>query len=176
MKSIKITSIALAFSLAVVFSAFAAQEQNTPAPRRNRRGSDRVDREVTAIDYQTKMVTLKGPEGKVVTLHAKNAQNLDQVKAGDIVKVKFIDSLAIFVRKADSPPDVGEGEAVALAPKGAMPGGIMAQTAQITANVQAIDYQKRTGYLKGLEGRMRTIKVGDVVKNWSRSRSETRWS
>ena len=103
MKSIKITSIALAFSLAVVFSAFAAQEQNTPGP-----GGIVVDvtewsGEVTAIDYQTKMVTLKGPEGKVVTLHAKNAQNLDQVKAGDIVKVKFIDSLAIFVRKADSP-------------------------------------------------------------------------
>ena len=164
MEKLKFVSIALAFSLLVAFPAFAGQEQNNPRP-------GGIDVEViewsgtvTAIDHQTKMVTLKGPEGKVVTINAKNAENLDQVKVGDIVKVKFIDSLAIFVRKAGSPPSADEDQAVALAPKGDMPGGIVAQTVQITANVEAIDYQKRTVTLKGPEGRMRTSKVGDAVK------------
>jgi len=43
---------------------------------------------VTAIDQKTRMVTLKGPEGKETTIHVdKRAHNLSQVKVGDIVKV-----------------------------------------------------------------------------------------
>ena len=164
MKNMKILSIALVFSLAVVFSAFAGQEQNNPSPGGVVVDVTAVSGEVTAIDYQKKTVTLKGPEGNLVTLHAKNARNLDKVKVGDMVNAKFIESLAIFVRKADSPPSAEEAQAVALAPKGEMPAGLVAQTVQITANVEAIDYQKRTVTLKGPEGGVKTIKVGDAVK------------
>ena len=83
--------------------------------------------EVTAVDYKTKMVTLKGAEGKVITLNAKNAANLDQVKVGDMVKAKYIESLAIFARKADSPPSADEEQAIALAPKGDMPAVLLRQ-------------------------------------------------
>ena len=164
MKNMKVLSIALVFSLAVVFSAFAGQEQNNPSPGGVVVDVTAVSGEVTAIDYQKKMVTLKGPEGNLVTLHAKNARNLDKVKVGDMVNAKFIESLAIFVRKADSPPSAEEAQAVALVPKGEMPAGLVAQTVQITANVEAIDYQKRTVTLKGPEGGVKTIKVGDAVK------------
>jgi len=80
MKMIKSLSVALVFSLAVVFSAFAGQEQNSPKPGGVVVDVTEVSGEVTAIDYQKKTVTLKGPEGNVVTLNAKNARNLDQVK------------------------------------------------------------------------------------------------
>ena len=164
MKNMKVVSIAWVFSLAVVFSAFAGQEQNNPRPGGVVVDVTEVSGEVVAVDYQKKMVTLKGPEGNVVTLNAKNARNLDQVKKGDMVNAKFIESLAIFVRKADSPPSAEEVETVAFAPKGEMPAGLVAQTVQITANVEAIDYQKRTVTLKGPEGGVKTIKVGDAVK------------
>ncbi len=164
MKRIKITSIALVFSLAVVFSAFAGQEQDSSRPGGVVVDVTEVSGEVIAVDSQKKTVTLKGPEGNVVTLNAKNARNLDQVQVGDRVNAKFIESLAIFVRKADSPPSAEEEEAVALAPKGEMPAGLVAQTVQITADVEAIDYQKRTVTLKGPEGDVKTIKVGDAVK------------
>jgi len=164
MKNIKSLLMASVFSLTVVFSAVAGQEQNNPKPGGAIVNVTELSGEVTAIDYEKKMVTLKGPEGNVVTLNAKNAQNLDQVKVGDAVNAKFVESLAVFVRKADAPPSADEAQTVAFSPKGEMPAGVVAQTTQITANVEAIDYQKRTVTLKGPEGGVRTIKVGDTVK------------
>jgi len=121
---------------------------------------------VTAVDTAKRTVTLQGAGGKSVTLNAKNARNLDQVKVGDTVKAEYIEELAIFVRKADSPPSAVEVQAVELAPKGQKPAGLMVDTVQITANVEAIDYQKRTIALKGPAGNVRTLKVGDAVKNF----------
>ena len=126
-KNVKVASVALAFSLAVVFSAFAGQEQNSSKPGGVIVEVIKWSGEVTAVDYKTKMVTLKGAEGKVITLNAKNAANLDQVKVGDMVKAKYIESLAIFARKADSPPSADEEQAIALAPKGDMPAVLLRQ-------------------------------------------------
>jgi len=121
---------------------------------------------VTAVDYTKRTVTLREPGGKTVTLNAKNARNLDQVKVGDRVKAEYIEELAIFVRKADSPPSATETQVVELAPKGQKPAGLVADTVQITANVEAIDYQKRTITLKGPAGNVRTFKVSDDVQNF----------
>jgi len=121
---------------------------------------------VTAVDYTKRTVTLREPGGKTVTLNAKNARNLDQVKVGDRVKAEYIEELAIFVRKADSPPSATETQVVELAPKGQKPAGLVADTVQITANVEAIDYQKRTITLKGPAGNVRTFKVDQSVKNF----------
>ncbi len=121
---------------------------------------------VTAVDYAKRTVTLREPGGKSVTLNAKNARNLDQVKVGDRVKAEYIEEVAIFVRKADAPPSATETQMIELAPKGQKPAGLVADTVQITANVEAIDYQKRTIALKGPQGNVRTFKVGDAVQNF----------
>ena len=47
-------------------------------------------------------------------------------------------------------PAGAEGvQTVALAPKGKMPGSLVANTIEIQANVEGIDYRKRTVTLKG---------------------------
>jgi hypothetical protein len=53
---------------------------------------------------------------------------------------------------------------VQLAPKGQKPGGVIVNTAEITANVEAIDYQTRMIGLKGPAGNVRTFKVSDAVQ------------
>ena len=121
---------------------------------------------VTAVDTAKRTVTLQEPGGKTVTLNAKNARNLDQVKVGDTVKAEYVEELAIFVRKASAPPSATEAQMVELAPKGQKPAGLMAETVQITANVEAINYRKRTIALKGPAGNVRTFKVSDAVKNF----------
>jgi ribosomal 50S subunit-recycling heat shock protein len=121
---------------------------------------------VMAVDYAKRTVTLGEPGGRTVTLNAKNAKNLDQVKVGDKVKAEYIEELAIFVRTAGSPPSAAAAQMVELAPKGQKPAGLMADTVQITANVEAIDYQKRTITLKGPAGNVRTFKVGDRVQRF----------
>ena len=120
---------------------------------------------VEAIDYQKRTVVLKGPDGKLRTFTAsKDVRNLEQVKAGDLVKVEFVEEVALFVRKVSDPPEVTEASAVGVAPKGKKPGIILVDTAQVTANVEAVDYQKRTITLKGAQGNIRTYKVGDAVQ------------
>jgi hypothetical protein len=46
------------------------------------------------------MVTLKGPEGKSVTVKAENPKNLAKVKVGDEVEVTYTEALAISVEEA----------------------------------------------------------------------------
>jgi hypothetical protein len=123
---------------------------------------------VEAVDLQKRTVTLKGPDGKMKTLTiGSEARNLDQVKKGDQLKVKLIESVALFVRKASDPPDAGEAAEVAVAPKGEKPGLLAVKTAEITGNVQAIDYKKRTVTLKGPEGNLATLKVGKEAKRFN---------
>ena len=122
---------------------------------------------VKAVDLQKKTVSIEGPGGKTATVNAKNAKNLDQVKAGDKVNLEFIEELALFVRKADGPPSATEAQMVELAPKGQKPSGLMAETIELTGNVESIDSKKRTIALKGPAGNVRTFKVDKAVKNFS---------
>jgi len=47
-----------------------------------------------------------------------------------------------------------------------MPGGFVADTVQITANVEAIDYQNRTITLKGPQGNVKTFKVDQGIQRF----------
>ncbi len=55
---------------------------------------------ITAIDKKKQMVTLKGPEGKSVTVKAEHPENLKKVKVGDEVEITYTEALAISVEKA----------------------------------------------------------------------------
>ena len=122
---------------------------------------------VKAVDPQKKTVSIEGPGGKTATVNAKNARNLDQVKVGDKVKIEFIEEMALFVRKSDAPPSATEAQAIALAPKGQKPSGLVAETIELTGNVESIDSKKRTIALKGPAGNVRTFHVDKAVKNFS---------
>jgi hypothetical protein len=59
-----------------------------------------ITAKVTAIDYNKRMVTLKGPEGNEKTISVnENVKNFDQIKAGDEVVVRHTEALAISVVK-----------------------------------------------------------------------------
>jgi hypothetical protein len=122
---------------------------------------------VDAIDAAKRKVTLKWPDGKTKTLKVgKEAINFDQIAVGDRVNTTFVEELAVFVKKSDAPPSAEETETVALAPKGAKPGVIVADTQVLTAKIEAIDTKNRTVTLKGPEGQSKTLKVGKNVKNF----------
>jgi hypothetical protein len=56
---------------------------------------------------------------------------------------------------------------VALAPKGQKPAGLMAETIELTGNVESVDSKKRTIAVKGPAGNVRNFKVDKTVKNFS---------
>ncbi len=120
---------------------------------------------VEAVDKDKRTVTLKGPKGRTVMLKVgPDAKNFDQIKVGDKVKGKFLDAVALFVRKSGAPPDAAEMQAVSVAPRGQKPMAMAVDTVEITAKVEKIDYKKRLITLKGPDGQTKTIKVDTRVK------------
>ena len=120
---------------------------------------------VKAVDLQNKTVTVEGSGGRTITVNAENAGNLDQVKVGDKVNLRFTEELALFVRKSDTQPSATQADMVALAPKGEKPAGLMARTVELTGTVEFIDSKKRTVAVKGPAGNVRTFHVDKAVKN-----------
>ncbi len=120
---------------------------------------------VKSVDYAKKIVVLE-KDGKTATVNASYAKRLDEVKPGDIVKVAHIEELAIYVRKAEAGPLAAEARTVELAPKTQGPGGIMTETKQVVANVEAIDYTNRTITLQRPDGSVKTFKVSDAVEKF----------
>ena len=120
---------------------------------------------VKAVDYAKKTVVLER-DGKTATVDASYAKRLNEIKPGDVVKVAHIEELAIYVRKAEPGPMAAEARTVELAPKTQGPGGIMTDTKQVVANVEAIDYASRTITLQRPDGSVRTFKVSDAVEKF----------
>jgi len=120
---------------------------------------------VKAVDYAKKTVVLER-DGKTATVDASYAKRLNEIKPGDVVKVAHIEELAISVRKAEPGPMAAEARTVELAPKTQGPGGIMTDTKQVVANVEAIDYASRTITLQRPDGSVKAFKVSDAVEKF----------
>ena len=164
----------LALCLVVVISASVAWAQTPAAPKAEAPAGKpgvvvadvtRITATVEAVDQAKHTVTLKGWQGRTVTLTVPpEAKNFDQIKVGDKVKTKYVDAVAIFVRKANDPPNAAETQAVAVVPRGQKPLAAAIDTVEVSANVEKIDYQRRLITLKGPEGNVRTLKVDPRVK------------
>ena len=120
---------------------------------------------VKSVDYAKKTVVLER-DGKTATVDASYAKRLDEIKPGDVVKVAHVEELAIYVRKAEQGPMASEARTVELAPKTQGPGGIITETKQVVANVEAIDYTQRTITLQRPDGSVKTFKVSDAVEKF----------
>jgi len=120
---------------------------------------------VKAVDHAKRTLTLLLPSGEAKSFTvSEEAVNFPQVKVGDEVKASYIESLAIHVQGPNEKLNAEEATTVALAPKGAKPGGFVANTKNITAKVTAIDHKTRMVTLTGPEGNSVTFKAGPDVK------------
>ena len=93
------------FSLAFVASAFA-QDKGTKAPEARGVAAAEVVRVVStveSIDQATRVVTLKGQDGRMVTfVVGPDVKNLAQVRKGDVVTMEYLEAVAVALRKTDS--------------------------------------------------------------------------
>jgi hypothetical protein len=121
---------------------------------------------VEAVDQKKRLVTLKGPEGNLVTVHAdERVKNLPQVKKGDVVSATYYESLAYEVKKpGQAEPGVAVAQDVVTAKPGQKPAAAGAQAVVVTSTIEAIDKKRNTVTLKGPDGTSTTIKVKDPSK------------
>jgi len=131
---------------------------------------------VEAIDHETRVVTLRRPQGDTITLTASDeARNLDQVAVGDIVTAEYEEILSIRVAANDgTEPEKLELAGVARTAEGEMPGFTAFNAQSVTATVEEINLEANTFKLKGPDGtvneyvarnpdNLRRSAVGDLV-------------
>lgn len=124
---------------------------------------------VQKIDQANRIVAIKGPHGKVIDVKVnKDVKNFDQIKEGDQVVAKYVESLAIFVEKTNEKSGVTETKTVELAPRGYKPGRVVADTVELTAEVLSVNYAKRILELKLPDGKISTVNVGTEVKRFDK--------
>ena len=115
---------------------------------------------VTAIDAASRKVTLVAPDGKQTTVTCgPEIINFDQIRIGDQVKVTATAELAVAMAEASAPSSDRGAAVVALAPVGAKPGGLMAETQEYTATVTAIGLKRHEATLQFPDGTTRKFVV-----------------
>ncbi len=113
-----------------------------------------VNRKVTLVDSSGFKTTVKaGPE----------VINFDQIRVGDQLKLTLTEKLVVYVADADEAPTDTGIRFVALAPEGAKPGGILADTVQVTAEIIALDAERRKATLQFEDGTTSTVAVRQDV-------------
>ena len=116
---------------------------------------------VTAINHETRQVTLKDIDGESMTFIASDeVRNLAQVEVGDKLKVEYLQTIEIQVL-APEQAEVGAKEITAAgrAEPGEKPAGAAVKKTTVVAVIEAIDKEKQTVILKGPEGKSKKVKV-----------------
>jgi Cu/Ag efflux protein CusF len=173
-------SALVAFTLAIA-TAFAlpahAQDKKAAGPKGLAGGEVvRVVSTVEAIDQATRVVTLKGKDGKLVTFVAgPEVKNLAQVRKGDVVTMDFIEAAAISLKKTDSKVrERVETEFKQGAAPGQKPAGVIGKDVKVVASVEAVDHKAGKVTLRGPErtltlmvkdkALLKNVKAGDMVE------------
>ena len=130
---------------------------------------------VESIDIAQRRVVLKGPKGKTFPMTVgPDVRNLEQVKVGDAVVVRYLEALSLTLMKDGkalrSSSQSADG---ARAPAGQRPGGVVATQVEATADVIAVDRKAQVVTLRGPKQvvdlkvrdpeQLKLIKVGDQI-------------
>jgi len=118
---------------------------------------------VTAVDRKTREVTLKTDSGQTQKVVAgEEVRNFDQIKAGDVVKLKYIESLTLELKKGGKAV-VGRTETGALdrSQPGQKPGGVVRREVTVVADVVAVDEKMQKVSVKNAKGEVFTLNLRD---------------
>ena len=175
MKNIKYISIvALLLTTTAVFATNEDSMMDKPSFSASQ--SMTISAVVEAIDHESRVVTVRKPDGEALTFTASDeARNLDQVEVGDVLTAEYTESLSIEVMANEGmEADAAGATAMARTKKGEMPGIAAMDAAIVTATVEEINLEMNTFKLKGPDGtvneyvarnpeNLKRAAVGDLV-------------
>ena len=135
-----------------------------------------VSAQVVSVDKKTRTVGLKGPKGHVVEVVAGDeVRNFDQIKVGDFVMVRMMQSLALELQKVKSnATGIKVTEGAVKSEPGQQPAAGAAREITAIAKVTAVNPKEKTMTLRGPRGNdvtlnvenpehFKVVKVGDEV-------------
>ena len=156
---------AIVSTFALVQPAFA---QSTGAVMSSKPGKVGVEQTIDvsatimAIDKATRGITLKGPKGDEVKVTAgPEVKNFDQLKVGDVVNMKYYESLALELKKGGGMKvEKTEKSGAARTKPGETPAGMAGRQVTVVGDVIGMDAATQTLTVKGPE-RTVHLKVRD---------------
>jgi len=110
-----------------------------------------INATITAINAASREITLKGPQGREVTVVAEpDVKNFAQLKAGDNVEVKYLEALGVELKKGGGLPVArSETGGMQSAQPGATPGAIVGRRVRVVGDVIGLDEKTQTVTVKG---------------------------
>jgi len=118
---------------------------------------------VTAVDPATRTVTLQLEDGKTRSITVgQDVRNFDQIKVGDTVRAKYVESVSIELKK-DGKSVLGQTErsSVQRSEPGDKPGGVAIHEVSVTADVVNVDADKQLVTVKNDKGEVFDLGVRD---------------
>jgi hypothetical protein len=118
---------------------------------------------IEAIDAKTRTLQIKLGSGEMRSVQVGDeVRNFDQLKVGDKVKAKYIESLTLELKKGDTAV-VGRSESASLdrSKPGAKPGGTAVRELTVVADVVNVDAQKKVVSVKNDKGEMIDLDIQD---------------
>jgi Cu/Ag efflux protein CusF len=182
-RAITIAALFSAGLVAMPLTTYADQGVDTSAAVATAPGmamavkTSKVTATVVGINKDTREVTLKRSDGKIVIINAsEEVRNFDQIRVGDKVKAEYTQSLTLELKKGGKGKPSASGQSAMIrAPQGAKPAGAVGQEVTILANVVAVNTKKKFITLRGPQGntvdlpvqdpnQLKNIKKGDQVE------------
>jgi hypothetical protein len=107
---------------------------------------------VLAVDAKLRDVTIRSADGDTLVLTCgPGVKNFAQIKVGDVIKVKYTETLTVHVEESGTPAMTTE-HGSSEAKMGDMPKGSVSEKVQMSGTITAIDKTKGTVTLKGYRG------------------------
>ena len=130
---------------------------------------------VTALDKNTRAVTIQGATGRVMTVTAgPQIKNFSKIKVGDLVTLRYVAALGLELKKGGGRlRERIESEQSTAAKPGEKPSGSMSRTVKVIADVTAVDAGAGTITLRGPQRSvdlvvkdkelLKDVRVGDQI-------------
>lgn len=114
---------------------------------------------IVAIDKDNRIVTLRGPRGRLIDLKAdERMRRFDELKVGDVISATYSESVAVQLRKPGEPEP--EKERVVVRPQ-SRPGASIENVRTSTVTVEEIDREASQVTVRDADGNMRSYRVRD---------------
>jgi len=141
-------------AVALAFPAFAQQSGVVVGKAPGMVGAAHtvnVTATITKVDRATREITLKGPQGRELTVVAgPEVKNFAQLNAGDKVDVQYLESLVLELKKGGGlPVERTEEHAVTSAKPGEMPGAAGGRRITVVGDVIDVDTAASKVTVKG---------------------------
>lgn len=152
------------YFISAVFAVLAAGCASQPPEPVSVENVEEIAATVEAVDSNTRMVTLRGPEGDAFALQvAPSVRNFAQVRTGDRVVVRYYSGLAAELRRRGDTS--GETEAPVTtstsgrASEGARPGAFAGTQTHQTVRITNVNKHNHVVSFYGSDGIARSLPV-----------------